>query len=187
MTAFRIFTTGNPLSLHSPNNLILFEILNSNQKDTRESRHTAKRTTRHQGPREASFTQAATARSRLPSPVAALFHEKESQGQIIWHQKSFSYPSSKRLQFFKAGAGFPGGASGQEPTSQCRRQKRYRFNLWVRKSPWRRAWQPTPEFLPGDPTDRGAWWATIHRDAESDKIAHARKTSLKNTPKQSSY
>ena len=25
---------------------------------------------------------------------------------------------------------------------------RHRFNLWVRKSPWRRAWQPTPVFLP---------------------------------------
>ena len=24
-----------------------------------------------------------------------------------------------------------------------------RFNLWVRKIPWRRKWQPTPEFLPG--------------------------------------
>ena len=25
---------------------------------------------------------------------------------------------------------------------------RHRFNLWVRKSPWRRAWQPTHVFLP---------------------------------------
>ena len=33
---------------------------------------------------------------------------------------------------------------------QCRRQKRHRFNLWVRKTPWRRAWQPTPVFLPGE-------------------------------------
>ena len=23
---------------------------------------------------------------------------------------------------------------------------------------WRRTWQPTPVFLPGDPMDRGAWW-----------------------------
>ena len=23
------------------------------------------------------------------------------------------------------------------------------FNPWVRKIPWRRKWQPTPEFLPG--------------------------------------
>jgi len=29
--------------------------------------------------------------------------------------------------------------------------KRLRFNPWVRKIPWRRAWQPTPVFLPGEP------------------------------------
>ena len=23
------------------------------------------------------------------------------------------------------------------------------FDLWIRKSPWRRKWQPTPVFLPG--------------------------------------
>ena len=28
--------------------------------------------------------------------------------------------------------------------------KRYRFDPWVRKIPWRRAWQPTPGFLPGE-------------------------------------
>ena len=26
---------------------------------------------------------------------------------------------------------------------------RSRFNPWVRKIPWRRAWQPTPVFSPG--------------------------------------
>ena len=26
--------------------------------------------------------------------------------------------------------------------------KRCRFSLWVGKIPWRRAWQPTPVFLP---------------------------------------
>ena len=30
---------------------------------------------------------------------------------------------------------------------QCRRP---RFVPWVRKTPWRRAWQPTPVFLPGE-------------------------------------
>ena len=25
-----------------------------------------------------------------------------------------------------------------------------RFNPWVRKIPWRRAWQPAPVFLPGE-------------------------------------
>ena len=27
---------------------------------------------------------------------------------------------------------------------------------------WRRKWQPTPVFLPGQSHGRGAWWATIH-------------------------
>ena len=46
--------------------------------------------------------------------------------------------------------GFPGGASGKEPACQCRRHKRHWFDLWVRKIPWRRAWQPSPVFLPGE-------------------------------------
>ena len=44
--------------------------------------------------------------------------------------------------------GFPGGASGKEPASQCRRHKKRGFNPWVGKIPWRRAWQSTPVFLP---------------------------------------
>ena len=44
--------------------------------------------------------------------------------------------------------GFPGSASGKEPTCQCRRHKRRGFNSWVGKVPWRRAGQPTPAFLP---------------------------------------
>ena len=44
--------------------------------------------------------------------------------------------------------GFPGGASDKEPACQCRRHKRCGFNSWVRKIPWRRAWQPTLVFLP---------------------------------------
>ena len=46
--------------------------------------------------------------------------------------------------------GFPGGASGKEPACQCRRHKTFRFDLWVRKIPWRRAWQPSSVFLPGE-------------------------------------
>ena len=36
------------------------------------------------------------------------------------------------------------------------------FNHWVGKISWRRAWQPTPLFLLGDPMDRRACWATVH-------------------------
>ena len=46
--------------------------------------------------------------------------------------------------------GFPGGASGNESAYQCRRCKWLKFDPWVRKISWRRAWQPTPVFLPGE-------------------------------------
>ena len=32
------------------------------------------------------------------------------------------------------------------------------FTIWLRG----KRWQPTPVFLPGHPTDRGDWWATVH-------------------------
>ena len=54
----------------------------------------------------------------------------------------YMYPFSLR--------GFPGSASDKESTCRCRRHKRQEFNPWVRKIPWRRAWQPTSVFLPGE-------------------------------------
>ena len=65
---------------------------------------------------------------------------------------------------------FPDGASGKEPACQCRRFKRWGFDPWVGKIPWRtwrRTWQPTPVFLPEKSHDRGAWQTTVHRVAQS--------------------
>jgi len=45
---------------------------------------------------------------------------------------------------------------------QRRGRRKYRFNPWIGKI-WRKAWQPPPVFLPGEPMDRGAWWVTVHR------------------------
>ena len=39
---------------------------------------------------------------------------------------------------------FPGG------TMENRRCQRCRFHPWVRKIPWRRKWQPSPVFWPGE-------------------------------------
>ena len=41
--------------------------------------------------------------------------------------------------------------SGKESAFQCRRCKRCELDPWVRKIPWRRKWQPTPVFFPGEP------------------------------------
>ena len=64
-----------------------------------------------------------------------------------FHMNRKDFPSLKKIP---ALGGFPGGASGKEPACQCRRCKRRKFSLWVRKIPWRRAWQPSPVFLPGE-------------------------------------
>ena len=45
---------------------------------------------------------------------------------------------------------FPGGACGKELACQFRRCRRPRFDPWVGKIPWYRAWQPSPVFLPGE-------------------------------------
>ena len=64
-------------------------------------------------------------------------------------------------------SGFLSGTSGKQPAYQCRGHKRCGFDPWVRKIPWRRAWQPTPVFLPGEPHGRGTWWDVVHRVTES--------------------
>ena len=58
---------------------------------------------------------------------------------------------------------FPGGASGKESACLCRRCKRLRFDPWLGKIPWRRAWQPATYFCLGNPMDRGTWRAVVHR------------------------
>ena len=58
--------------------------------------------------------------------------------------------------------GFPGGASGKEPTCQSRRHKRSRFDTWVRRISWRRNNNLLQYSSLENPTDRGAWWATVH-------------------------
>ena len=44
----------------------------------------------------------------------------------------------------------PGWHSGKESACQCWRHRRCKFDPWVGKISWRRAWQPTPVFLPGE-------------------------------------
>ena len=63
--------------------------------------------------------------------------------------------------------GFPGGAGGKELACLYRRHNRQGFDPWVRKIPWRKAWQPTPVFLPGESHGQRSL-AIVHGVAESD-------------------
>ena len=71
----------------------------------------------------------------------------------IWATREAKRPSSPTHPGFKLSQlflGLPRWCCGQETARQCRRLKRHGFNPWVGKIPWRRAWQPTPVFLPGE-------------------------------------
>ena len=63
--------------------------------------------------------------------------------------------------------GLPMWLPCKEPACQCRRPKKCRLDPWVRKTPRRRAWQPTPVFLPGESHGQRSRGATIHRVTES--------------------
>ena len=62
--------------------------------------------------------------------------------------------------------GLPWCRRGKESASQCRRCG---FDPWVEKIPWRRKWQPTLVFLPGESNGQRNLGVTVHPVAkESD-------------------
>ena len=46
--------------------------------------------------------------------------------------------------------GLPWWLNDKRICLQCRSLRRWRFNPWVGKIPWRREWQPTPVLLPAE-------------------------------------
>ena len=59
------------------------------------------------------------------------------------------------------------GAQQQRISLQCRRCKRRGFPPWVGKLPWRRAWQPSPVFLPGESHGQRTLLGSVHRVTKS--------------------
>ena len=70
-------------------------------------------------------------------------------GMDMW-PKPNQWQSSQGILLELPGNRFLGGTSGKEPACQCMRHKGCHFDPWVEKIPWRKAWQPTPVFLPGE-------------------------------------
>ena len=88
-------------------------------------------------------------------------------------KKSFLY--SLETNISASSLGFPGGTGVKNLLANA---GDVGLIPWVRKIPWSRKWQPTLIFLIENATDRGAWWATVHRVLrELDTTAqHARTT-----------
>ena len=72
-------------------------------------------------------------------------------------------------------------SDSKEPACQCRRHGDAGLILGSRKSPGGGHGNPSQYSCLENPMDRGAWWATVHRGAESDMTEvtlHARVQSL---------
>ena len=84
--------------------------------------------------------------------------------QAVALLRSFSFLKSFPT---KEVLGFPWWLSGKEPI--CR-GRRCGFDPWVRKIPWRRKWQPTPVFLPGESHGQRSLAATVYGVTEESDM-----------------
>ena len=65
---------------------------------------------------------------------------------------------------------FPGGTSGEENCLLMQELQRCGFDLPVRETLWRRAWQPPPVFLPGE--SHGQRSLEGYKSMESQRAGH---------------
>ena len=94
----------------------------------------------------------------------SLFPSLPYHGTYTWAHLAIGYPTRLQPLAQPGCHSIPGSSTwpdrgggldkylliSKEPACQCRRYKRLGFDPWVRKIPWRRQWQPTPVFLPGE-------------------------------------
>ena len=91
-------------------------------------------------------------------------------------RKPSQAPHSVKDTALPGGPSSPSNGSTFLVVALCqRRHKRHRFEPWVRKIPWRRKWQPTPVFLPGESHGQRSLagyrpWG--HKESGQDSTAH---------------
>ena len=105
------------------------------------------------------------------------------KGMLIWlalrlEENSLHTTRAKKTQM-QTSKGLPWWLRWWRICLQC---GRHEFHPWIWKIPWRRAWQPTPVFLPGESHERRSlagyspWgcrvrhdWVTKHSTAQGDR------------------
>ena len=70
--------------------------------------------------------------------------------------------------------------SGKEATCRCRSAGEHRFDPWVGKIPWRRKWQPTPVFLPGESHGQKSYslWSRKESEMTERLVMHVQYTFM---------
>ena len=95
---------------------------------------------------EFSFTWATmrVAAWEAASQIALRVLQSGSGGKSIYKVLVKGEFSAMKDSFYKR---FPGSSDSKSVCLQCGRPG---FDPWIGKVPWRRKWQPTPVFLPGE-------------------------------------
>ena len=93
-----------------------------------------------------------------------LIYSHISKQDISIIQLSTTENVSLNLGVYIVKRGFPGG---KESAGQSRSCWRHRFDPWVGKSPWRRAWKLTPVFLTGKSHGQRNLKTTVHGVAKN--------------------
>ena len=75
--------------------------------------------------------------------------------------------------------GFLGGTGGKEPTCQCKRHKKHKFNPWVRRSPGGELGNPLQYSCLEIPMDRGDWQAMVHRVVWLERLSMSAHSSTR--------
>ena len=112
-----------------------------------------------------------SASSRKGSPLPVLLFERTLllfflivEGMLLVTENT---KLTETIMFLKSYSGLPGWLRGEEPTCQCKRQKRCECHPRVGEMPWRREWPPLQRSSLESPIDRGAWRAAVHRVSKS--------------------
>ena len=78
--------------------------------------------------------------STYPDEIDSINHSSKSNKEVDGLSRAWIHQRASQVAF----------QVSKEPTFQWRRHKRHSFNPGVGKIPWRRVWQPTPVFSPGE-------------------------------------
>ena len=86
-----------------------------------------------------------------------------------WSHSEIYLITVQVIEGFPYTTGFPGGLVAKNPPANAGNGGDMGSIPGSGRSPWRKKWQLTPVFLPGEnPMGGGAWQATVHGVAESD-------------------
>ena len=95
-------------------------------------------------------------------------HKLRKWERLLQQSNKITYDNNTIPKFLAHSrySGLPWCLNGKE--SACR-WRRHRFNAWVETISWRRKWQPTPVFLPGE----FHWqWSLVDYSPWSQRVGH---------------